>query len=92
MIDIELMRKYANSNALHYSSLKYGTHYERCYYTHTLCAILALCDELEQARAQNARMREALEAIAAYESRFVLWQIGKEMHDIAVRALKESEP
>lgn len=41
-----------------------GTHYKECYYMHSCCAIAALCDELDAARARIAEL-ETVQAIRA---------------------------
>ena len=66
MIDTNLIRANLQAGHMHNTSIYSSTHYDGCENNHLPCAIFALCDELDEARAEIERLQKRLCQYDAY--------------------------
>ena len=58
MIDTQLIRANLQAGHMRNTNIDGSTHYDGCENNHLPCAIFALCDELDEARAIVAKMHD----------------------------------
>ena len=66
MIDTNLIRANLQAGHMRNTNIDGSTHYDGCENSHLPCAIFALCDELDETRAEIERLRSRLRQYDAY--------------------------
>ena len=66
MIDVEKLRASLINGLMRNTNIDGSTHSPDCEYYHLPCAILALCDELDQAHAEIKRLKTQLQNYDQY--------------------------